>query len=329
MNNYTKKYNDTSKPYVENIASKKMITDNVNKKYSIVNKDGHNMPNTSTVKGNQESKNSDNSNNDNNNSSGKPPSIIDRMIKQKTNTTKEVIDFETMIQNTRIRVWKALKEGYEYADGGYSSDKYLRKNVHTIVNMTVLYVDVVGSTKIALEMPPESIATIMSSFAQEMALVVNQYNGYVLKFVGDAVIGYFVSDAYQIMVVDNAVNCARSMLSIIQHGINPILDQYDYPELKVRIGLDIGQSVIVRYGSDPQQSHVDLLGPVMNIAAKIQNRAPPNHILIGSDVYDKLHPDTKTKCKLMDWSRDEWSYRSRVTGKIYEVYNVLPISESN
>lgn len=256
------------------------------------------------------------------------PSIVD-MLMGNAPYAKKTTDFETMIQDTRMRVWKSLKKGYEYEDAGSDeSDKYLRKNILEHREMTVLYVDLVGSTNMTLEMPPEKVAIIMSSFAQEMAMVINQHKGYVLKFVGDAVIGYFVSDAYRLMTADSAVNCARSMLSVIKDGINPVLDQYDYPELKVKIGIDTGQSIIVRYGPDTKNSHVDMLGPVMNISAKIQNQAAPNQILIGSDVYDKLHPDTKEKCQLVKLSPDKWSYRSRITGKIYQVYNVQPIEKA-
>ena len=114
--------------------------------------------------------------------------------------------------------------------------------------MVVLYVDLVGSTTMTLEMPPERIAIIISSFSQEMVAVIRQHHGYVLKFVGDAVIGYFVGDKMQ--TGDNAVNCAKSMISIIQKRINPILNQYDYPDLMVKIGVDFGQNIVVRYGAD-------------------------------------------------------------------------------
>ncbi len=235
-------------------------------------------------------------------------------------TAGKILDFETMKQATQVRIWKALKAGYEYDGMEDDSDEYLRKNVLSHVEMTVMYVDLVGSTKMALELPSEKVAIIMSSFAQEMAFVIRQHNGYVLKFVGDAVIGYFVAEANRLMTADNAVNCAKSMISILRDGINPILDQYDYPELKVKIGIDEGKVIIVRYGSDTKRSHVDLIGPAMNIAAKIQGKAAPNQILIGSDVYDNLHPDTKSMCRLMKWSMEEWSYRSRVTGDAYSVY---------
>ena len=79
------------------------------------------------------------------------------------------------------------------------------------------------------------------------------------------------------------------MNTVIQKGINPILNQYDYPDLMIKIGVDFGQNIVVRYGADEINSHVDLMGPAMNIAAKIQNMAKPNQILIGSDVCQRLH----------------------------------------
>jgi len=253
---------------------------------------------------NQDSDNTDQSNN-----------VVDMLLSKNQIQT---VDSETMILETQKRVWAALKKGYEYSGLIDESDAFLRKNVFSKLDMVVLYVDLVGSTTMTLEMPPEKIAIIISSFSQEMAAVIRQHNGYVLKFVGDAVIGYFIGEG--MYTGDNAVNCAKSMISIIQKGINPILDQYDYPDLMVKIGVDFGQNIVVRYGADVENSLVDLMGPAMNIAAKIQNMAKPNQILIGGDVFERLHPSFQKDFKLLVWSKDEWKYRSRITGEIYHVY---------
>ena len=197
---------------------------------------------------------------------------------------KEILDSETMILETQKRVWGALKKGYEYSGLVDESEQFLRKNVFSKLNMVVLYVDLVGSTTMTLEMPAEKIAIIVSSFSQEMAAVIRQHHGFVLKFVGDAVIGYFVSEENGPEAADDAVLCAKSMITVIQKGINPILNQYDYPDLMVKVGVDFGQNIVVRYGADVKHSHVDLMGPAMNIAAKIQNMAKPNQILIGSEI---------------------------------------------
>ena len=243
--------------------------------------------------------------------------VVDMLLSR---NVEEVIDFDSMILDTQKRVWGSLKTGYEYSGVVNESDTYLRKHVFCKLDMVVLYVDLVGSTTMALELPPEKIAIIISSFSQEMGSVIRQHHGYVLKFVGDAVIGYFVAENDSLLTTANAVNCAKSMISVIQKGINPILNQYDYPDLKVKIGVDFGQNIIVRYGADEVNSHVDLIGPVMNISAKIQSMAKPNQILIGSDVYDRLHPNSQKEYKQIIWKNDEWKYRSRLSGEIYKVY---------
>ena len=243
--------------------------------------------------------------------------VVDMLLSR---NVEEVIDFDSMILDTQKRVWGSLKTGYEYSGVVNESDTYLRKHVFCKLDMVVLYVDLVGSTTMALELPPEKIAIIISSFSQEMGSVIRQHHGYVLKFVGDAVIGYFVAENDSLLTTANAVNCAKSMISVIQKGINPILNQYDYPDLKVKIGVDFGQNIIVRYGADKVNSHVDLIGPVMNISAKIQSMAKPNQILIGSDVYDRLHPNSQKEYKQIIWKNDEWKYRSRLSGEIYKVY---------
>ena len=242
--------------------------------------------------------------------------VVDMMLGK---SSEKVIDSEIMIQETQKRVWSSLKIGIEYDATVDRSEAYLRKHVHEKQSMVVMYVDLVGSTDITLTLPEEKVAIIISSFAQEMAFAVNHHGGFVLKFVGDAVIGYFVHQS-SLIAADNAIGAAKSMIKIIEEGINPILNQYDYPDLFVKIGIDFGTNMIVRYGSDAEKSHVDLLGPAMNIAAKIQGKAKPQEILIGEDVYNRIHPSLQKEFSKKAWEDGEWKYHSRETGELYPVY---------
>lgn len=244
--------------------------------------------------------------------------VVDMLLGGKRG--EQVLDSESMILEIQKRVWASLKKGYEYSGVVDESDQYLRKNVFVTLDMVVLYVDLVGSTTMALEMPAEKLAIIVSSFSQEMANVIRQHQGFVLKFVGDAVIGYFVADKSGPLAADKAVSCAKSMITVIQKGINPILNQYDYPDLMVKVGVDYGQNVVVRYGADAEHSHVDLMGPAMNIAAKIQGMARPNQILIGADVHKRLHPGVRDEFEEVVWKNSEWKYHSRMSGDLYKVY---------
>lgn len=257
-------------------------------------------------------------NNENNVSESESgPNVVDMLLGK---PVAHVVDSETLIKETQTRIWASLKKGYEYSSMFDDSEKFLRKHVFSKIDMMVLYVDLVGSTTMALELPEDKLAIIISSFAQEMANVITQHHGYVLKFVGDAIVGYFVAEENSLQAADNAVNCAQSMIMVIEKGINPILNQYDYPDLRVKIGIDFGKNIVIRYGSNPEKSPVDIMGPAMNIASKIQSLAKPNQILIGYDVYSRLHPTIQNTFQEIIWKNNEWKYRSRITGEIYKVY---------
>ena len=248
----------------------------------------------------------------------KSSDYIDMVLSRKG---AKVVDSETLVKETQKRLWASLKQGFEYPLRIDDSEKFLRNLVSSRVHMIVLYVDLVGSTDITLTLPEDKVAIIISSFAQEMAGVIRQHDGYILKFVGDAVIGYFIAEALPLLAADNAVNCAKSMLTVVEKGMNPILNQYDYPELKVKIGMDFGKNIIVRYGADKEKSHVDILGPAMNIASKIQSICEPNQILIGEDVYTRLHPSIQNSFERVVWTKTKWKYHDRETGKLYPVYS--------
>jgi len=279
--------------------------------------------NQENSKNNLKNENSDNQEKHNSDLKNKTPDhksseYVDMVLSRKG---AKVVDTETLIKETQKRVWASLKQGYEYEETTLDeSESFLRDLVSSRVNMIVLFVDLVGSTEITLSLPEEKVAIIIRSFAQEMSNVVRRHDGYVLKFVGDAVIGYFVAEALPLLSAENAVSCAKAMITIIERGINPILTQYDYPELKIKIGMDFGKNIIVRYGSDRERSHVDILGPSMNIAAKIQHIAYPNQILIGEDVYKRLHPNMQKQFNQVVWTQTKWKYHDRETGKLYPVY---------
>ena len=100
-----------------------------------------------------------------------------------------------------------------------------------------------------MTLPTEKLATIVQAFTQEMSLLISAYGGYVFKYVGDALLAFFVLNNNSLYLpCSNAVNCGRSMIRVMQDGINPILNDNDYPEMGVRVGIDVGENMVVQYG---------------------------------------------------------------------------------
>ncbi len=233
----------------------------------------------------------------------------------------EIVDSETLVTQTQDRMWKALEGHYRYDSSLKDSQGFLLNHVNSKIPLVVMYADLVGSTNMSMTLPAEKMVTIIRAFTYEMTCIVRSYGGYVLKYVGDAVIAFFPSGYNKLLACDKAVQCAKSMITVIKNGINPILNKYDYPELGVKIGIDEGENVIVQYGHD-KSSLIDILGYGMSITAKITSLTNPDKITIGKDVYDILHPEIKSKFAEIKYNVDNWKYADRRTGRLYKLYTL-------
>lgn len=245
-----------------------------------------------------------------------PDDVIDFMSEELT--AKRTVDAQTYISETQARVWKALKSGLQFEASLDRSDNYLRKRANTRRELVVLVADLVGSTRMTQSLPIDRLSTIVQTFSQEMSFAVFNYEGFVLKYVGDAVIAYFPVGTNFYLVSDTAMNCAKSMITVLEQGINPILNQYDYPELQVKIGIDAGQHSVIQYGSG-EESHVDILGYAISMASKISGLAKPDQIVVSETIYKGVHPSTRERFTELDMG-SEWKYTNEATGDIYRVY---------
>lgn len=255
------------------------------------------------------------------NSESTSRNLLDMMMSSENDTMTKTVDSDTLVSQTQDRLWRALKRRFQYDSSLRSGQDYLLNHVSSKIPLVILYADLVGSTNMSMTLPIDKFVTIIRSFAYEMSSVVYSHEGYVLKYVGDAIIAFFPASYNKLLACDRAVQCAKSMITVIKNGINPILNQYDYPELGVKVGIDEGENVIVQYGDD-KSSQIDILGYCISIAAKITSLSGQNNVSIGQDVYKMLHPTIRAKFKEVSFSADDWKYTDRTTGQLYKVYTM-------
>lgn len=123
--------------------------------------------------------------------------------------------------------------------------EYRNRLVESKVTLVILHVDLVGSAQLSATIPLDRLTTIIQTFTQEMSIQVSQYGGYVLKYVGDAVLAFFITGSAdsiddstkqqqdpQYLPCINAINCAKSMIKLgkasIQFLISIIILRWAY-----------------------------------------------------------------------------------------------------
>ena len=257
-----------------------------------------------------------------------PDSMVDMIMGTSTGSSANsgeaqqiTVDAETLVAQTQDRMWRALKRRYQYDSNLNPAQTFLLNHINSKIPLVITYVDLVGSINMSMTLPTDKLVSIIRAFTYEMSCVIQSHKGYVLKYVGDKVIAFFPSSYNKLLACDNAIYCAQSMFTVVRNGINPILNQYDYPELSIKIGIDEGENVIVQYGYD-KSAPIDILGYCINIAAKITSITDPNGITIGEDVYNVIHPTPKSRFRELKNRIEDWKYTNRQTGQLYRLYSM-------
>ncbi len=262
-----------------------------------------------------------------------------------------IIDVNLVVKEAQFRTWSALKAKPELNIIVKETQNILEQNAESKLRLVMLHIDLVGSTKMALTMPIDRLTTIIRSFAQEMTNIISLYGGYVLKYIGDAVLAFFViedttsdeqninklnnsveesetNNGFSSLQFSNGISCALTMIRVIKEGINPILNQYDYPELKVKVGIDYGEVAVVQYGIDIYEfekvmlktPHLDLIGYTISVAVKMTSLAETDHIVIGQKLYDQLDIKLKDSFRQLKTNTEIWNYTNHTDGELYNVF---------
>jgi class 3 adenylate cyclase len=134
--------------------------------------------------------------------------------------------------------------------------------------VTVLFCDVVGSTALGESIDPEALQGLLARYFERMKAIVESHGGSVEKFIGDAVMAVFgVPTVHE----DDALRAVRAA--------EEMRDAFNGIGVRGRIGVNTGEVVV---------GTVERLatGDAVNVAARLQQAADPDEILVGEATHD-------------------------------------------
>jgi class 3 adenylate cyclase len=142
--------------------------------------------------------------------------------------------------------------------------------------VTVMFLDLVGSTALSAHMDPEDLREVISGYQRRVAETVRRFDGFVAKYMGDGVLVYF---GYPHSHEDDAERAVHAGLDII--GAVARLETRAPEPLKVRAGIATGLVVVGDLIGSGEAQERGILGETPNLAARLQGIAEPNHVVIA------------------------------------------------
>jgi adenylate cyclase len=134
--------------------------------------------------------------------------------------------------------------------------------------IAVLLADIVGFTRMAERMAPETVVTMLRQFHRRMTAEIFACGGTVEKYIGDAILVVFGIPHASAHDAANALRCSHRMLAALKDW-NHEREQLNEPPIAIGIGLNYGPAVIGDVGSEHGLSFT-VVGDTVNTASRLQ-----------------------------------------------------------
>jgi class 3 adenylate cyclase/tetratricopeptide (TPR) repeat protein len=151
----------------------------------------------------------------------------------------------------------------------------------TLKQVTVLFLDIAGSTTLAQHLDPEDIHAVMDGVLARCTGLVESHHGKVLQYAGDSLLAVFGADAAQEDDAERAVHAGLAVLAEGRRQGDLAERRHGHKGFNVRVGLDTG-GVILGGGVDGDGS---IRGITVNVAARMEQTAPPGRLRISHATY--------------------------------------------
>jgi class 3 adenylate cyclase/AmiR/NasT family two-component response regulator len=151
------------------------------------------------------------------------------------------------------------------------------------VEATVAFIDICGFTAITETEPADAVVRLLNKYFDVMVKEIITQDGYIDKFIGDAILAVFKGDFH----LDRAIDAS---LAVRKHlGDFPQQSEVASFLPKVSIGIDSGKMISGNIGS-AQLRRLDytVIGDVVNTAQRLQDLARAGQILISEVSWNRV-----------------------------------------
>jgi len=173
----------------------------------------------------------------------------------------ELRDKERLRRTFGLHVGAAAAEQILARDPGLSGTEQI---------ITVMFLDIRNFTASSAQRPPAATVAVLNEFLGVMVSVVeDRHHGMINQFLGDGFMAIFGAGVERGDHAGDAVAAAREILRELA-VLNEALVQRGDAAIAVGVGLNTGSAIVGSMGS-PQRMTFTAIGPVVNVASRIES----------------------------------------------------------
>lgn len=179
-----------------------------------------------------------------------------------------------------LQLWQAIMRGETEAKIGYKRKK-----------ITVFFSDIQGFTELSETLIPDDLAFVLNDYLSHMTEIAKQYGATIDKFMGDAILIFF-GDPDSQGVEQDAKNCIDMAIAMRQQMkfLRERWIKMGYAPLHIRMGISTGYCHVGNYGAVHRMAYT-IVGRDANLAARLQNAAEIDEILVSDETYKLVKND--------------------------------------
>jgi adenylate cyclase len=154
--------------------------------------------------------------------------------------------------------------------------------VNDIVEATVVFIDICSFTSISEHEKPDQVVHLLNSYFDVMVKEIIAQNGYIDKFIGDAVMAVFRGEYHLDRAIDACLAVRKKVAEL------PASTSVSFSP-KVSIGINSGEMISGNIGSASlKRLDYTVIGDAVNVAQRLQSEAMEGQIVISESCYEKV-----------------------------------------
>ena len=167
--------------------------------------------------------------------------------------------------------------------------------------VTALFADIRDFTSYSEMHTPQEVVALLNVYFSAIVPLIEQLGGTLNQYMGDGIMVLYgvliITEAHAESAVKTAVEIVRKV-----HQLKPLWSEYDFPQLRIGVGVHTGKVVVGTMGS-PERLDYTAIGDTVNAASRIEseNKKFGTEILISSDTFRSLSVKIRAE---MNWAKE-------------------------